>query len=358
MLVLEVIVRFGVPQVFCVLWLSVSLIVPAAELAGLYEAEIDVQAKDDASRSVDIRRALEQVLSRLITADALQSDKVRPVLDNAQAFVRQYGYLDRPAGAGQSGDPAQSLRIVFDETKLTAALRDRGIAVFGAQRPDVLAWIAVEDQQQQQLVSADSLPEFDAALNAAARERAVPVMLPLWDLSDQQALSFNDVWSANDERIRQASLRYGAKAVLAGRLQHRADGAWEGTWRFYRPGGVSAWNGQYPALPQAMQAGMQGAYNELATHLASARPATTNVDLQVSGIGSLADFVRVVDYLQSLSSVRSVDWLLIQPDAVEFRLAINGDKSTLDESLAPGLVLQPTAGIQGGSEMIYRLATP
>jgi hypothetical protein len=357
LLVLEVIVRYGIPQVLCALWLIGSFDVLAAEIAGLFETEVAVQARDEAARGADMLRALQQVLSRLVTTDLLQSDKLRSIQDHAQAYVLQYGYVDAPAAEGQAA-PRQVLRVVFDEPKLTAALRERGVSIFGAQRPDVLAWIAVTDGQQQQLVSGDSMPEIGSVLREVARERGLPLLLPLMDLSDQQNLSFDDVWAGNDERIRQASMRYDAKAVLAGRLQRQAGGGWDANWRFYQPGAVNAWQGSHATVAEALQLGLRGVYDRLAAQHASARPAKSKVDLQVSGIVSLENFVRVVEYLQSLSSVRSVDWLRVEPDAVLFRLGIDGDRSTLEEALSPGLVLQPAAPEQTTAEMNYRLASP
>jgi hypothetical protein len=129
-------------------------------------------------------------------------------------------------------------------------------------------------------------------------------------------------------------------------------------WRFYRPDAAPAnWQGRFNSLAEAMQAGFAGAYGKLAEHYIPKTLSETRVELRVTGITSLADVSTVASYLSSLSLIRTVEWLRIEPTQAVFRLFVRGDRTALEQAFALGKTLRPVEGeTQGFTGMNYQLS--
>ncbi len=301
--------------------------------------DVAVQSKDESTRIEDIRRALELVLKRLVRIDAMQSKAVRAMLEKPDQFVLQYEYVTKSTG----GTPLDYLSVDFDPSRIKNTLRESNISPWGEQRPEVLVWLSIEDNTQKSMFVADQMPEVDRALHAAAEENGVPVTVPLWDLTDQQSLSLDDLETGNEERIRQASLRYETDAILAGRLSHRLDGTWDASWRLYLQNMDATWQGNFSDLPGAFRSGTSGVYTRLAERYIPRTSQVTTLELKVVGLSSLDAIDRATAYLSRLSQVEKLEWLGVDADHAVFKLYVLGDRTSLEEVLALGRVLRPVA---------------
>lgn len=325
----------------------------AAEIKGLYRMDVAVQSKDESTRSEDIRRALELVLKRLVRTDAMQSKAVRAMLEKPDQFVLQYEYITKSPG----GTPLDYLSVDFDPARIKNTLRESNISPWGEQRPEVLVWLSIEDNAQKSIFVADQMTEVDRALRAAAEEDGVPVTLPLWDLTDQQSLSLDDLETGNGERIRQASVRYETDAVLAGRLSHRPDGTWDASWRLYLQNMDETWQGNFPDLSGAFRSGTSGVYTRLVERFIPRTSQVTTLELKVVGLSSLDAIDRATAYLSRLSQVEKLEWLGVDADHALFKLYVLGDRKSLEEALALGRVLRPVANEDRHfSGLTYQLA--
>ena len=93
-------------------------------------------------------------------------------------------------------------------------IRDAGLPVWRANRPTVVAWVVLDDGSERRILGAESTHPAIEALRSRARERGVPLRLPLLDLQDLSAVSFTDVWGGFEEGIVAASARYRADAAI------------------------------------------------------------------------------------------------------------------------------------------------
>ena len=331
----------------------------AAEIRTLYQAEVVATGKDEVARDQDIRRGLQLVLGRVISPDALASRAAAGILDQSMDYVLAYEYVRKPAPDDASAKTGV-LRISFDQTRLGQVLRKNGIRVWSEQRPEILVWLAVGDPQGHELFRPEVMPEIDRELRQAAAQWGLPVALPMLDLTDQQNLSVEDLWSGKEERIQAAASRYETAVVLAGQLARSAENIWEAQWRLYRPDAKPAnWQGQFPSLAEAMQAGWGGTYGKLAEAYIPKTQKATQLELKVTGMSSLADVSRVANYLGSLSLVKTVEWLRVEPTQAVFKLVIRGNRSALQQAFALGKVLRPArVDDQGFSGMNYQLLQP
>lgn len=328
------------------LWL-VPLAAGAARLDHLYEAEVPVAGRDTGARDAALGVALEEVLERLTgSRDALQTAAAAKLLETPGRFVDQYRFNELPAGDGQ---PRQlMLWTHFDGVSLSRELRQAGLPFWGAERPDVLVWLAVDDHGQRFLVSETGGQPAAQALRQSAGRRGLPVTLPLFDLEDQRALQFTDVWGGFFGRIEAASQRYQPQVILTGKLERdSARGAWRAEWQMAEQGNRQSWSSRADTLEAAIDEGLTSTAAWLAQRYAVISTLAGMRSLVVDGVRSLDDYARVSGYLASLSPVDRVDVVDVNGQEVAFNLKLSSDERNLQQLITLGRVLEraedPTA---------------
>jgi uncharacterized protein len=304
-------------------------------VAGLYEAEVDFEGDRDEA----FRAALGKVLVRITgRRDVAARPEVAPLLGNAASYAQQFR---RPV--------PDRLWAAFDGTAVERELAALGLPVWGAERPSTLLWIAIDAGGGRRFVLA-SVEEFEeeAAIReellAAASDRGLPMVFPLMDAEDRAQASFAEVWGGFEDSILAASERYGADAVLVGRLA--ADDLGHGRWMLYAADGVERWTGG--AAESIGRLADLFAARFAVVSLGEARP----VHLVVSGVDSIEDYGRISRFLGSLTAVESLGVESVEGDEVVFRVALRGEPGTLDEAVRLGGLLHP----DGTGPLSYRVA--
>lgn len=186
----------------------------SAEVSNIYQGKAAVSDQSHGTRNIAIQQALQQVLSKLIAGtERLDADKVQKIFDQAPQLVQRF----RSKNPLSTEYPKQ-LIVNFDPVGLNSALAANGFHVWGTKRPDILLWLALEEPGNRQMFISEIMPEVNSAVFEAAENKGLPVFFPLMDLVDRQQLTVNDVWFGPDERVRQASQRYGVNYILVGRM--------------------------------------------------------------------------------------------------------------------------------------------
>jgi hypothetical protein len=308
-----------------------------ARVEGLYEAEVGY----DGDRDEAFRAALGRVLVRITgRRDIASHPEVAPLLGDSQAYAQQFR---QPA--------ANRLWAAFDGAALERELGRLGLPVWGAERPSTLLWIAVDGGGGRRFVVASvaELAEESAVQGQvleAAGNRGIPVVFPLMDAEDRAQASFAEVWGGFEDSVRAASQRYGADAVLVGRLA--AGDMDHGRWTLLGTDGVERWNG-----------GVSDSVGRLADRLAArfavvSSGASRTVRLAVSGVNSIEDYGRVNRFLTGLTAVESLGVETVEGDQIVFRVVMQGEAATLDEAVRLGGVLR-SDGQGGVTELSYRV---
>lgn len=296
----------------------------AARVEGLYQAE----ARFDGDRDAAFREALGVVLVRITgRRDVTDRPEVAPLLANAATYAQQYS------------QPAQDrFWAAFDGAALERELGQIRQPVWGTERPSTLLWIAVDAGGGKRFVvaSGDELEEEAAVreeILVAARRRGVPMVFPLMDAEDRAHASFAEVWGGFEDSILAASARYGADAVLVGRLA--MDDLGHGRWTLNAADGIERWSG-----------GIAESIDRLAD-LFAARFAVVSsgesraVRLAVTGVNSIEDYGRISRFLGSLTAVESLGVETVEGDTIAFRVSLRGEPETLDEAIRLGGLLRP-----------------
>jgi hypothetical protein len=324
-----------------VVMLMISLTGHAARVDGLFQAQVAVAGRDTRSRELALTVALDEVLTRLTgNAVAVQSSAQRDLRNAPGRFVEQYRYVE-PTDA-ESG-PLQ-LRVQFDGVTLERELRQAGVPYWGQERPDVLAWLAVDDRGQRFLIAESSADAAQFALQAAQRH-GLPLTLPLYDLEDQRAVQFTDVWGGFTDTVLTASERYRPQLVFTGRLSGGISGDWRGEWQLLNAGARQDWVTHAATLQALLDTGLAEAGAWLAQRYAVVAAAAGVRSLIVEEVRSLGDYARVAAYLGRLSLVDSVNVARVTDQEVEFDLRMSADEDSLWQQISLGRLLEPVTGV-------------
>jgi uncharacterized protein len=259
-------------------WLVVSLSLLCLPLAaqpvsGLYQVREVVASQQPEERDAALNRALETLVLRL-TGDpqALQSPGLAALRNDPQQIISRYGYET----SGQL-----RLLVEFDPLSSERTLRQAGLALWGSNRPAILAWWLNDSTEGSALV-ADAQPAAALLRNAAERS-GLPLRLPLGDLDEQLLANAENLSAAQPEALLPASARYNADALLAVQARE-ADGQWQAQWQLWlgtkREQG-SAQGADQQALADAV---LQAVNMRLAPRFVSQPGASQALQVQVQGV--------------------------------------------------------------------------
>ena len=337
----------------------------AADVGGLYEAEVPVPSKEVEERQLAFSAALRNVLIKLTGSRNPQSRAaVLTAMSQPDAYVEQYQYRTL------SLEPLDELELASEElvlwTRFAAQAIDRlvreaGLPLWGRTRPSMLVWLALENESTRALVGEQQSSTLVSVLRDAASRRGVPLVIPALDEADQATVTVADIWAGFDERVVAASARYQPDQVLTVRGYRTAGGDWESRWRLLASANGSSgatpteWLSKNTSLDALLAQGVDRAADILATRYATAVPAgsgSEQVDVTVHQVHGVADYARVVSYLNGIDGISKVQVTGVAADRVELALEARGGSPVVMQLISLGRVLTRMPGDDG---LKYRL---
>lgn len=324
------------------LLLALALPAGGAEVQGLYVADVPVAGQGGAERNRAIADAFRQVLVKVTGRRSPLGGS--GIDEDMAAFVQQYRYLlDEPPAGEPQAEPERRLRVQFDKGAVDAWIRDRGLSVWGSNRPALLLWLGLEQDGRRRLFVPEIDPATSDVLRRSVQARGLSLTLPLMDLEDRGRLQVSDLWGDFAEPVREASKRYEADAVLTGRLEAVSPKLWRGRWTLIQGDQIERWGEEAADIASMLGAGVDRAADTLAARFAphAGRGSLDQVALRVGGVRSFADYVRLRRHLESVEQVTSLDLWSAGPETLAVVLGVRGDDDTVVQSLGLGGVLVP-----------------
>ena len=318
--------------------------VGAGPISDLYEAEVVVADKTEASREAGLGDALARVITKVTGRRNPRSNAViADAVASPGRFVQQFRYRQEDAAADGAQAPRWFLWASFDASVVDSLIEDAGWRIWGRLRPEVMLWVVVEQSGERRILGGEELPELAAVLRDAARTRGLPVVLPLLDLEDQSRLQASDVWGEFDSRIRAASDRYQANVILAARVYRLLPSLWEGRFTLMVGDDVSQWTGQGDILELLLSDAVDEVADKLARRFAG--PGTLvdadGFDVVVSGVRNVSDYARTLEYLAALEQITDVGVTRVAADEVRLQIQVRGGKESLLNVIRVGGILAP-----------------
>ena len=313
----------------------------AVEINRLYETEVIADSEQEHDRVTATRKALTIVLTRVLAGDnILQDDTVKTVLANAPHYVREFQYSLIATDAQKNND-ARLMRVQFDEMMLIDVLRPGKLGYWNETRSKTLVWLIVEKDGKQQFFDPGLMPDIDAAMDKASRQKSIPVLYPMQDLKEKRTLSISDVLSAYSEHLLEVSLRYDVVSTLAGKMV-KVGTCWKAEWTFYFDAKIEQWRSPCSSINKVAMNGFQGVYDRLSKYYA-VKPNIKNIRsvvFKISNITNIKALQKLTDYLESLPMIKTVTWVTTESGYNVYRIFYQGTRQALINILADSPVLR------------------
>ena len=321
------------------IWLAASPQAFGLIVTGLYDQEIVVQGQGDAERIRAYREGLTAVVLK-ITGESrwLRNSAVERAIRDAQSYVQEVSYRTSSGPLEQRN----FISVRFDRSLVDRMLNDAGIPVWDQNRPAVMLWLSVQSADgRRELLSADSDHPLLEIIREFSRLRGIPLLFPLLDLEDRRNLPTDVAWSLDEQAIRNASARYGADAILSGRVLESPSGELVGLWQFLFRDEVES----FDSFERDLKIYADGALDRITAQLAShfglmklAQP--IKVKVRVEAIDSAKDYVDLLQYIQGLAVVESASASLLDGSGIELDVSLIGNPFLFAEFITLGRDLQ------------------
>lgn len=314
----------------------------AAPVADLYEAHVPVPDQSETAREQALKTGLAKVLVKVTGNSQVL---LNPQLDSATAEARRYvteygyvGYLDPLATKTEDGAPARegmAINIRYSEPAIDQLLRRYQLQIWPAERPMLLVWILVDDPVAgKQFVSSEHYPEVDAVLGQLMSDRGVPLLRPMFDLSDSQMLSEEQAWAFDPARLTAVAERYDVDSWLVLRAYRNTTGQWRGAWLLNVEGDDSLHSLAADSLPKLVAGMVPAAVDKLASRY-SYVPGNAAGELVIllENINDYRAYREATGFIESLELVRALAVDYVDADRVGLHLSVEGEDALLLDML-------------------------
>lgn len=292
----------------------------------IYIAEVELNAEVTETEAINV--AFVQVITELTGSAASQH---HGVIQEAQQKAQQYvSHL----ATKKLDDEQQVLEVRFDQSALDQLLSQAGLPIWGAERANLIAWLVIERQGMQEVISDDGHEEA-LLLRQHTEQRGIPLVLPLMDLTDQSQVSISDIGGRFWQPIVEASQRYQAQGIVIGRVYQTIDSYWHGQGQLKLPDGTEPWQLDAADLDSLIAALAENIGAMLVKRYALQTDSSSSSQLfvQVEGVDDLQAYADMVTVLTSVSSVTDVAVVSLQGNTVLLKVTHQGEAKKLLLSL-------------------------
>ncbi|MFT5211046.1 MAG: hypothetical protein ACI9CE_002777 [Flavobacterium sp.] len=332
--------------------------VQAVTFDDLYVADVYVTSQSVDQLKSGARSGLIQVLTRVSGSNAVQQNPiVSNALRNPSAYYYQYSYQasDKEFQIGDQTVAARVLRLRFEPSSIAKLLRSAGYPVWGSNRPSILLWLAINDEEGRRILSESDHSELNIALSMHSKSRGLPLLYPLLDLEDESNISTAEVWGAFLGRVEQASARYNPDVMLSARIQKSENGEWSGSWYYHVDDKWREFSDFALSADELVLEIVDLLVEDLAG-LYTVDSSESLIEFRVEGINNLEDYAALSKYLQSLTPVLDSFVLLVDGDEGEvvFQLKTEGRVEQLIEIISIDASMVLLNGSATNQKLNYR----
>ena len=282
--------------------------------------------------------ALQRVLVRVSgRRDLGSSPGMGRAMSEAHRYASQMSFATTPTG--------EVLRLHFERASVESLLRSVGLPVWpSAHRPTLVLWL-LADAPRRGIIGRNSSDPLLAALRAEAKERGLPVVVPVGDAGEADIVTAAALDARVFAPVAKASSRYGSQVALVGRIrsgvgkQSGLDAGLtklSGQWWLVDPFALQNVSLPATSVEEQATAAIEWAIRRVSSP-ANARTASgplMNYPITVSGVNSFQDYAGVLNTIKNLEVVNFVDVTEFSGDELSLRVRTRLPFATLARGVA------------------------
>lgn len=306
----------------------------------LYSVEIPVTSREQRERRGAVARALVQAVVRLSgQTSAATNPVIQRAMRTADQLALDTNYRQSEERAGGVPVVRQSLQVTFEPSGVDALLAAAGLPYWNSPRPKPMLWFAIDDGRGARLVGSQQL-NVVRPLAKRGLERGLRFLLPAGNATELQAV--NAVVSKNATALAQVNARYNNPVMLIGSMARSAAG-WTASWLLVDgQTTLNQWSFSDADAQPVIASGADGAADAIAKRdsleVDAGDPGIYTVE--IIGIRSAADYLRLMGYLQTLAVVRDLEVTHSGSEQLTVKLDLTVGLKGFDALLATGQVLE------------------
>lgn len=313
----------------------------------LYRAEVSLTSQGANERKAATARALSQVIVKLTgNVQAPSNPTIRKALANAQAYVSEatapVAASDSEGNTAIGGVPVYktTMAVTFEATSVDALIATAGLKYWTGVRPRPILWLAIDDGRGPRLVTGQQL-DVIKPLAMRGLERGLRFGMPKGSAVEMAAVP--SIWNLDSAALLALTARYQNDALLIGKV-YRSVSGWSAWWVLSQAG-VEL--GRWPVTDADPRKVIGSGADPVADAIAKrdavyldTGPAGLQT-VEITGVRSQADFIRLMAYLQTLAIVRRVQVDAATPDSLRLSLELGVGMRGFSTMLATGNTLEP-----------------
>ena len=306
-----------------------------------YSAEMSVNTQNADERRGAMVRALGQVLVRL-TGDpqAPSNSVIRRASGNIDALASNYAF--RQESDMVNGVPVYKtiLAVTFDPDNVDALIAGAGLKYWNPDRPKPILWLAIDDGRGPRLVTGQQ-PNVVKPLATRGLERGMRFLLPAGTAAEQASVS--TIWRLHAPGMQALTERYRNDTQLIGKIFRQPPG-WTAAWLLTQDGvELARWSFADSDPKRVIASGVDEGANAIAKRDAIALDIGVAglYSIEVVGVNSQSDFIRLMSYLQTLAVIRKVTVLQATPEQLRLQLDLGVGMKGFRSMVGTGDVLRP-----------------
>jgi len=311
----------------------------AVVLSSLYTDQVPVSSHNATLQKSAISQALKNVFIKVSgNAKVADIDEISSAMQNPDNYVRDFRYIQNAADI----DNPLTLQVNFVPKSINNLLTQVGQPIWKKNRPLTLIWLAAQDKSAPQLLNNND----DATVQlfmTDAKQRGLPIIFPILDLTDMQQIKPTDVWAPFIDVVQNASKRYSPDAILIIRLDQTDPNNLISHWSLLLKDQQMTWDIKGNDKQTILQAGINDITNILAKQFAVTKTnqLTNTITMTVTNLKNIGDYAKVVHYLNGLSGITNVEVQNVSENQAKFNLTLNIEVENLQRTIQLNSMLSP-----------------
>jgi len=306
-----------------------------------YKAELTISSQNAGERRGATIRALGQVVVRITgNPQAAANPVIRRAGSNIDAMVLDSNV--RQDSDTVNGVPVYKtvLSVSFDPDSVDGLIAAAGLKFWTSTRPKPILWLAINDGRGARLVTGQQTTVVKP-LATRGLERGMRFLLPAGNAAEQAAVT--SIWALNAPALQVLTDRYRNDSQLIGKVYRQPPG-WAADWLLTREGvELARWSFSDADPRKVIASGVDEGANAIAKRdavsLDTGAAGPQLVD--ISGVNTQSDYIRLMAYLQTLAVVRKVAVVEARPGQVRLQLDLGVGMRGFMPMMGTGGVLVP-----------------
>lgn len=204
--------RFFIALIF--IFVTTSLY--AIEVSDVYTAKVKLTSQTAQDQKNAFKLAFSSVLIKASGDEGiLLNTAIKNEIDKHNRYLTKFNYMTE--------NGINKLVATFDEARIKRLFFREHIPLWGRLRPLVLFWVVTEDGTDRRVISETKNSLLHNQIKTLAKQKGLPIALPLMDLMDTQNIQISDLWGRFIQPIKLASERYKAENIVVVRLTKNAN---------------------------------------------------------------------------------------------------------------------------------------